>query len=277
MAPYTIIPGGGSYPAPNGIRMSIGKAFAKVSVAYIPEITNGTLENVEYRIINDPKHMYLVPNKFKGQVHTPHYDKPVEPGKFNEYFDEYFNENSHIKKTFPDSINFSWRPATVDKEKNKAFAYCMENGNKTPLQGNSTMVLVKAKYKPAQWLNPDDSVGNETLDGTFWRIRNTTTGTYSSGYYTAEPIVGSTQEAIVYPEGITYYPIWLETNNKYTVERNHYYKIAITEVLSAGAPDLDSVMSPESPLEYPSTETRTAVSGTNLPEVAKCIGWKQKN
>ncbi|MCD8179791.1 MAG: hypothetical protein LUE98_21275 [Tannerellaceae bacterium] len=281
LAPYTIMPDGGSFPAVNGFTMTIGKAFAKVSVAYVEEEAGQRLSDVQWRIVNDPKHTYMLPNIFKGQVHTPHYD--ADPtGNFDDYFEKYFNPNSHISKNIllPDSTNFSWRTATtkttIEENENKNHAYCFENGNKTVLQGNSTMVLVKAKYIPEQWLNPDDSPGNETLDGTFWRIKNNN-GKYLSGYYNAEPGVGSSQEAIKYENGITYYPIWLETDGRYMVERNHFYKIAITDVLSAGAPDLDNVMDPMEPLVYSSTDTKSADSGKNLPETATSIRWKQKN
>ncbi|MCD7936263.1 MAG: hypothetical protein LUG98_05325 [Tannerellaceae bacterium] len=276
LAPYTVMPDGGSYPAVNGFMMTIGKAFAKVSVAYIQDEADKRLTDVQWRIVNDPKHTYMLPNIFKGQVHTPHYDKEVENGNFNAYFENYFNPNSHIEKTFPDSTNFSWRDATIAENGKKNHAYCLENGNLTPLQGNSTMVLVKARYLPAQWLNPDDSPGNENPEGTFWRIKNKN-GTYLSGYYNAAPRVGSSQETVKYEGGITYYPIWLETDGRYMVERNHFYKIAITDVLSAGAPDLDNVMDPMEPLAYLSTDTRSADIKKNLPEVATCIRWKQKN
>ncbi|MCC8134807.1 MAG: hypothetical protein LIP04_15445 [Tannerellaceae bacterium] len=281
MAPYDIIIGSGSYPEVNGVDTKIGKAFAKVAVAYIPlpEQSTGSLTGVSYRIINDPKETYLFPNIFKGQVHTPHYEKTIENDDFDAYFTAYFNLNSHIEKTFTDSTNFSWRAATLIPKDQKNYAYCLENGNKTPLQGNSTMVLVRAQYIPDEWLNADKTPGEEANDGTFWRIRNTATGAYFAGYYNEKPPVFGTQEAVEYPEGITYYPIWLETDGKYMVKRNHYYKIAITEVLSAGAPDLQSVMDPAQPLGNSagdnSIETRSAGSANNLPEIARCIRWEQ--
>ncbi|MCD8166706.1 MAG: hypothetical protein LUE93_11685 [Bacteroides sp.] len=118
-----------SYPDINGISMTIGKSFAKVSVA-IPEGACPTLSDVEYRIVNDPVHMYMLPNIFKGQVHTPHYDK--DPGSdFNTYFTEYFNPKSHILYEFKEDelgeydnttndntaplykCNFTWRKANT--------------------------------------------------------------------------------------------------------------------------------------------------------------------
>lgn len=280
-APYYLAPSSmftGGYPAVNGFSMTIGKAFAKVSVAIPKTSQNRTLSEVEWRIINDPKHTYMLPNIFKGQVHTPHYeaDPPGDFEEYEEYFEKYFNPNSHISQTVTATTHFKWQTATTKTSDNKNHAYCFENGNKTVLQGNSTMVLVRGKYTPVQWLNPDDSPGNETQDGAFWRIKNEN-GIYLPGYYNAEPGVGSSQETVKYEGGITYYPIWLETDGRYMVERNHFYKIAITEVLSAGAPDLDSVMEPTKLLEYPSTDTKNATTVRNLPEVAMSIRWKQKN
>ncbi len=85
MADKSLTTGGVSYPDVNGISMKIGKSIAKGSVA-IPEGTCTTLSNVEYRIVNDPVQMYMLPNIFNGQVHTPHFD--IEPDSdFGEYFD----------------------------------------------------------------------------------------------------------------------------------------------------------------------------------------------
>ncbi|MCD8166705.1 MAG: hypothetical protein LUE93_11680 [Bacteroides sp.] len=151
----------------------------------------------------------------------------------------------------------------------------MENGNAIPLQGNSTMVLVKAQYTPAEWLDREGNITKSpSLDGTFWRIKNAS-GTYRSGYYAEEPVVPGSQTVERYEGGITYYPIWLETEGKYMVERNHYYKLAITEVISAGANSLKSVMSPETTLT--TNTTRSTAFGKSLPEAATTIRWIQKN
>ncbi len=285
MADKSFIVGGGSYPEMNRISMEIGKAFAKVSLAYIKSEAGDLLSDIQYRILNDPKKMYMLSNIFGGQVYTPHYDK--DPGNdFDSYFAEYFNENSGISKVDdPSNEYFQWRNASEPDDRDptddevtdykKTHAYCLENGNKTPLQGNSTMVLVKARYNPEKWLNPDGTQGTPSLDNTFWRVRNS--GGYLSGYYNAKPDVAGSYTTVEYPQGITYYPIWIQTDGKYMVKRNHYYKIAITEVLSAGAATLEEVMTPEAELETDGTGTRSITSGSRLPEAATSIRWEQNN
>ncbi|MCC8094422.1 MAG: hypothetical protein LIP05_03105 [Tannerellaceae bacterium] len=152
----------------------------------------------------------------------------------------------------------------------------MENGNKTPLQGNSTFLLVKAKYNPAEWLDKYGNQGTANQEGTFWRIKRA--GYYTTGYYNDEPdatVLGS-GEAVEYPRGITYYPIWLQTNGKYEVRRNGFYKIALTQVFSAGVPTLESVIDPEAPLETTTEPASFTKSGTgNLPDITTSIQWQQ--
>lgn len=151
----------------------------------------------------------------------------------------------------------------------------MENGNKIPLQGNSTFLLVKAKYNPAEWLDKNGNPGTAHQEGTFWRIKRG--GFYTTGYYNDVPDraeLGS-GEAIKYDKGITYYPIWLQTDGKYEVRRNGFYKIALTQVLNAGAPSLDSVIDPKAPLED-ITDTRSlTTSGNDFPDITPSIIWQQ--
>jgi len=282
MADKSLIVGSGSYPAVNGISMDIGKSFAKISLAYVPGQTKGTLEQVQYRIANDPKRMYMLPNIFNAQVHTPHYNAhPDDYASFDDYFREHFNSfsavlknNEEVSDDADEANDFRWRAASTPE--NTTSAYCMENGNQTPLQGNSTMILVKATYVPEEWLNPDGTPGNKSNDNTFWRVKNSA-GEYLPGYYNSKPVIRSTQTAVKYQNGITYYPIWLQTDGKYMVARNHYYKIAITEVINAGEPDLESVFTPETPLESSSTQIRSVASGDNISGASNGIRWEQNN
>ncbi|MCD8193308.1 MAG: hypothetical protein LUD74_01930, partial [Tannerellaceae bacterium] len=263
----------GSYPSSNNAKTNVGKVFAKASLAYIPETEQDRrLTDVSYKVINLPKSIYFMPNIFNGRVETPHYNIDFT-GDFDACYEEYFDK----KYKLPDDDNENWLEATTSKDQtDKTHVYCMENGNKIPLQGNSTFLLVKAKYNPEIWLNKDGSRGTAHSEGTFWRIKRA--GYYTADYYNEEPdaaVVGSgtTEE---YPEGITYYPIWLQTDGKYEVRRNGFYKIALTQVFSAGAPSLESVIDPLAPLEesiQPSSLTR---SGTgNFPDITTSIQWQQ--
>ncbi|MCD8193469.1 MAG: hypothetical protein LUD74_02770, partial [Tannerellaceae bacterium] len=278
--------GSGTFPKANSIDLDIGKAFAKVALAYIPESDHGTLTEVQYRLANDPKQMYMLSNIFGGQVYTPHYSKAVDGyGNFEAYYDDNFNPQSYWLSEpdfdvdyYDHAVSFGWMKASTPEY--KTFGYCMENANEVPLQGNSTMVLVRGKYNPTEWLNADNTVGTASEDGTFWRIWNSSTERYLSGYFNAEPLVSSPLETRKYTEGITYYPIWLETDGKYMVKRNNFYKIVIREVLNAGENSLENLIIPERALlESPLTEsvTRNSVAGNNLPEATKSIRWEQSN
>ncbi|MCD8042575.1 MAG: hypothetical protein LUH10_05875 [Tannerellaceae bacterium] len=268
----------GSYPSTNNVTSYIGKAFAKASLAYIPENeAHNRLSDVRYRVINVPKNIYLLPNIFDNQVETPHFEKNYQNGysNFNEYYEEWFDDTYQLPTTDDDN----WLEATTDKDQtNKTHVYCMENGNKTPLQGNSTFLLVKAKYNPleTEWLNKDGSKGTKTSNGTFWRIKRA--GYYTAGYYNEEPditVLGS-GEPVEYPQGTTYYPIWLQTDGNYEVRRNGFYKIALTQVLSAGAPSLDSVIDPVAPLDKTTRESSFTKSGTEyFPDINTGIRWEQ--
>ncbi|MCC8153152.1 MAG: hypothetical protein LIP01_02390 [Tannerellaceae bacterium] len=80
---------------PQDIDLTVGRAMAKVSlgselegtVAGSDEAPNGTLEVLSYKIINNPKEMYIMPHYQSGVVISPYYyDDAVRP---NSYFDSH--------------------------------------------------------------------------------------------------------------------------------------------------------------------------------------------
>ncbi len=261
---------GQGYPSTNNVKSHIGKIFAKASLAYIEE--NQKLTNVTYRVVNVPKSVYLMPNIFNKQVETPHFTIDFQDrNSYDPNYNEWFDEKYKLETDEPD-----WQKAVVSTSQEKTYVYCMENGNTTPLQGNSTFLLVRATYHPAEWVNRDGTPGPASGDNSFWRIKRG--GVYTSYYYNEEPDpseVGS-GTPVRYPEGITYYPIWLQTDGLYQVRRNGFYKIVLTRVLSAGAPTVDSVIDPLAPIENTTTRSSLIESGSsNIPEINQCIEWQQ--
>lgn len=145
--------------------------------------------------------------------------------------------------------------------------YSAENVNETPVTGNSTFALVQLKYAPVE---AEIAGSNKTVagDGTFYVLWNKTTKTGT--IYADETEVNNAQvqdatnlEVKTYTTGLCYYRVNLrditksDLTQKYSVLRNHYYKINITQINSLGGetindPDIVVPTDPDTPLE---TET----------------------
>lgn len=231
-----------SPPESNRIYIDMVKAVAKVSLAYLPtEEVNGSLSYIEYIVKNNPNRTYFYPHIGPdGSTITP-----------------YYYENEYEPSRYAVTPAHQWLNATTEstQKEDMTATYCIENSNQTPLQGNSTMLLVKAKFTPEQWLNRTGTPGDPSSDGTFWRIAqykdhtHTEKTGYTSGYYNEIPVLSSpeTEVAIEYDNGITYYPIWLKNGDDFLVKRNGYHKVIIRKVNDAGEPD--EGIEPEKPIE----------------------------
>lgn len=257
LMPLSMAGSGASYPASNGFDLHPGMAFAKVSVAYLPPQDGsgeqaGTLSDVRYQMVNIPTQLYIMPNIIREEVITPHFYDTEGVG-FDYDSQEYKDIFAGIETVDDDK----WVDATLRNTVagDMGWAYCIENNNSVPTEGNSTFALVRAVFTPADWA---DDPGTAAPGETFWRIRDKDSGDYEPGYYRSMPATGASQEPVEYPDGVTYYPVWLRTGERYMVRRNGFYKIAITSVLSAGAPDIASVIAPARKLNG---ETRSGDTG----------------
>ncbi|MCC8134809.1 MAG: Mfa1 family fimbria major subunit [Tannerellaceae bacterium] len=243
---------------PEVITLEVGRGMAKVSLAsdlsnqVDDSQPNGVLEVWSYKAINNPKAMYVMPNSQGSVLITPNY-----------FYRQTLTEQYVTENYFHSTTDYL--AASVNG--NRTFTYCIENSNLTPRKGNSTAVTIHGKYYPDILYNEDETVtetngNNPNSDGTFWRVKNVTTGEYNSRYYYEEPDLsavsdiepGETYEVIKYEEGECYYIIYLRNTNKpaeeYSVYRNSYYQIDIESVEGAGEPNEgDLIPDPDDPID----------------------------
>ncbi|MCD8166708.1 MAG: hypothetical protein LUE93_11695 [Bacteroides sp.] len=206
------------------IPLGVGRAMGKASLAsdLLPRDKrtqqNGDLKVQEYKVVNNPNRMLVIPS-FSGLVPVTPYFYSTEDVDVSNYFES----TDYIK---------------VSAAGTRTFSYFAENSNLTPRKGNSTGIVIKGKYEPVAFLNADGTqlgntdYDNPNVDGTFYRIKDLTKNEYENGYYHEIPtnIDPSTQEVIPYPEGICYYIIYLtdgDTPAPYCVKRNSYYKVDV--------------------------------------------------
>ena len=230
----------------NSVMVRIARAMGKVSFAYLPATngeTFGKLTNVYYKVVNNPNRMYLMPVMTPENVFlTPHfYDAKYDPSHFSSLgADDYL---SAILKDTP----------TEDK----TATYCMENNNLTPLQGNTTCLIIRGKFEPSQLLDAQgQATTTPSADGTFWRDAKVVNGevvSYGTRYFAALPgdgVLANDEIAVAYPEGISYHCIWLKNqDNTYSVKRNNYFKVTVTDITGAGEPGEGNVIDPEKPID----------------------------
>lgn len=270
----------------NRVRIDVGRAVGKISFAYVASEVetgelHGSLENISYKILNNPAKMHLMPVIENNILITPHHS-------YTSYPANYFTPTA--KDT--DILNTPWLTATTKQtledypKEEFNYGYCIENNNKVSRKSNSTMLLVQAKFIPAVWLNPDGTRGDAPAadkNGTFYRIgqfnANEVLYAYTQGYYNAYPdevldILNTPipatglYKAVEYKDGITYYGFWLKNNNQYQVKRNTYYKVAITHIHGAGEPGPGDTIDPDVDPDDEATYGRLLV----LPE-----NWIEEN
>lgn len=170
---------------PNNLTVRLVRAVAKVSVAYDPEEEyGGTLKDVKFKVVNNPSQAFVFPTITNGQVYTP-------------LFNSTFYEENYL------GAAHDYQDVILNNE--GTYTYCMENANMSELQGNSTMVYIKAVFEPTElW----DAAGDpmQPTESTFWRIRNENTGIWETGYYGEEPTTSEIgKEVIKFEDGICYY------------------------------------------------------------------------
>lgn len=243
---------------------------------------HGSLSEIEYKILNNPAQMHLMPVFENEELITPHYNYTTYPSG---YFTPRIVNNQIVDDTTP------WLTATthqdyLNKEEFK-YGYCIENSNKKPLKSTSTMLLIQAKFTPTVWVNADGTVSGTNPDGTkgipgengtFYRIGHySSTGflyAYLQGYYNEypDPVLaelgqplatqgGGYYQADQYPEGKTYYGFWpVNANGLHHTKRNNYFKIAITHVHGAGYKEPGDTVDPDIDPDDLATRGRLAVN-----------------
>lgn len=261
---------------PEMINITVSRGAAKVQMQYRTTGPNkvtqssslkGTFSAPKYLVAQMNTKMFLPREGYEWTPNSAIADKKDDNGDYT---------YDHLTPIPADMTNAKVaQDPNPDQEWDNTFAssfYTAENVNEAPFTGNTTFALVQLKYVP----DASEINGNNTtiVGGTFYLLWNKTskTGKIYADKNEADVLAAADSENLLvktYAGGLCYYRVNLRdiTQNqgtsaeilrkKYSVLRNHYYKINITQINSLGGstttdPDVVVPTDPDTPLE---TET----------------------
>lgn len=272
----------------NFIDIYIGRAMAKVEAfvelkakneVEVDDKANGTVDatKFKYGVANNPDAMYFFPyfggeNMFQSPYHYlfnstslpdnywPALHSTVDfptPGTATNYIEpNYMNNSGQL-------VNIADFKALTDQTylESKPF-YAVENSNKVPTYGNSTLLSIETVFIPSELVTSVASGVPTTAPNasavTFYRIRTNEVlagreSKYIDDYFFstdalvreyAEDAAGlglaaADYEIVEYKNGFCYYIVPLYDKEKgnpecYDVVRNHYYEVKISSILACG-------------------------------------------
>lgn len=242
----------------NLIKISVARGAAKVQMQFgtnvpVKPVVNATVANAKFTLAQQNSQTYLAKLIVEG----------VSPkGKNTEQQD---NDNDgtydHLMKLPTTDDELKWINAGTTYQNTYATSkYLAENVNQTPTTGNTSYVLVSLQVTPQATA---DATGNVTAtpltpNTTFYVLakKNVTSGKiafatkddkilYFKQYADATTYKGiqvnlNDYEVLEYTNGISYYRLNIRDirktalTEKYAVNRNHYYKVNITEISNLG-------------------------------------------
>lgn len=241
----------------NLIKISVARGAAKVQMQFgtnvpVKSVVNATVADAKFTLAQPNSQMYLA--KLTAGEFSP-------KGKTAEQTDaDGDGTYDHLTKLQTDAIKWTNGLTTYDN----TFAnsqYLAENVNEAPTTGNTSYVLVSLQVTPQATA---DATGNVTatplVDGTTFYVlakKEPTSGKITfalkdnqilyfsqasdaTAYKAAQGVDLAAYDVETYTNGISYYRLNIrdirETTlpKKYAVNRNHYYKVNITEISNLG-------------------------------------------
>lgn len=242
----------------NLIKISVARGAAKVQMQFGPNVpvkpvVNATVANAKFTLAQQNSQMYLaklIAGEFSPKGKTVEQTDADTDGTYD-----------HLAKLPTTDDEFKWINAgttyqnTYDNSK-----YLAENVNQTPTTGNTSYVLVSLRVTPNAKADNTGTVtnGGFTAGATFYVLakKELTSGKITFALkdnqilyfqqkvdattYKNAQVDLATYEVLEYTNGISYYRLNIrdirETTltKKYAVNRNHYYKVNITEISNLG-------------------------------------------
>lgn len=226
----------------NNVTITIGRATAKLNVAYIADTKtngepNGTLRDVDYKLKSTPNNMYLTSVYENGIFKTPNYGITYDADNF------IISASNEVPSTYIDAI---------DDEAN--CFYMTENAAPAGQlrQGQLNYVVIRGTYTPTEnYVDADGKLITPPATAvTFWRK----TAIDAAGKfvkfldekcYSVKPADGTYDATTIrfeeYTDGVCYYPFVIRGNGtdandpaSYDVVRNYLYKAQIIVVNGPG-------------------------------------------
>lgn len=242
----------------NLIKISVARGAAKVQMQFgtnvpVKPVVNATVAEAKFTLAQQNSQTYLA--KLFVEGFSP-------KGKTAEQKDEDQNGTyDHLMKLPTMDDEFKWIDAGTTYQNTYATSkYLAENVNENPTTGNTSYVLVSLQVTPQTTADDTGNVTNTPLtNGTTFYVlakKELTSGkitfalkdnqilyfkqkTDATTYKTTQGKLND-YEVLEYTNGISYYRLNIRDirktalTEKYAVNRNHYYKVNITEISNLG-------------------------------------------
>lgn len=243
----------------NPIAITVARGAAKVQMQFgdnvpVKSVVNATVANAKFTLAQQNSQMYLA--KLTAGEFSP-------KGKTDEQKDtDNDGTYDHLTKLPTTDNELKWINAGTTYQNTYATSkYLAENVNQTPTTGNTSYVLVSLQVTPQATA---DATGNVTPTAftpgtTFYvlakkelasgkitfalkdnQILYFSQASDATAYKAAQGVDLAAYDVETYTNGISYYRLNIrdirETTltKKYAVNRNHYYKVNITEISNLG-------------------------------------------
>ena len=242
----------------NLIKISVARGAAKVQMQFgtnvpVKPVVNATVSNVKFTLAQQNSQTYLaklIAGEFSPKGKTAEQQDNDNDGTYD-----------HLTKLPTMEDEFKWINARTTYQNTYATSkYLAENVNQTPTTGNTSYVLVSLQVTPQAKADGTGTVITTPLTpGTTFYVlakKEVSSGkitfaskddkilyfeqeTEANTYKTVDQSVAD-YEVLKYTNGISYYRLNIrdirKTNltEKYAVNRNHYYKVNITEISNLG-------------------------------------------
>lgn len=242
----------------NLIQISVARGAAKVQMQFgtnvpVKPVVNATVTNARFTLAQQNSHTYL----------AKLVDGVSPKGKKAEQLDD-DNDGTydHLMKLPTTDDELKWIDARTTYQNTYATSkYLAENVNQTPTTGNTSYVLVSLQVTPQAKADGTGAViATPLMPGTTFYVlakKEPTSGkitfalkdnqilyfeqeTDATTYKTAQGTILNDYEVLTYTNGISYYRLNIRDirktalTEKYAVNRNHYYKVNITEISNLG-------------------------------------------
>lgn len=242
----------------NLIKISVARDAAKVQMQFgtnvpVKPVVNASVANAKFTLAQQNSQTYLA--KLIVDGFSP-------KGKSAEQFDgDNDGTYDHLMKLPTTDDELKWIDAGTTYQNTYATSkYLAENVNQTPTTGNTSYVLVSLQVTPQATADGTGNVTNTplTTGTTFYVLakKDATSGKITfatkddkilyfeqnadATTYKGTQVNLNDYEVLEYTNGISYYRLNIRDirktalTEKYAVNRNHYYKVNITEISNLG-------------------------------------------
>ena len=242
----------------NLIKISVARGAAKVQMQFgtnvpVKPVVNATVADAKFTLAQQNSQMYLaklIAGEFSPKGKTAEQTDANADGTYD-----------HLAKLPTTDDEFKWINAETTYQNTYADSkYLAENVNEAPTTGNTSYVLVSLQVTPQATA---DATGNVTAtpltpNTTFYVLakKDATSGKITfatkddkilyfeqnadATTYKGTQVNLNDYEVLEYTNGISYYRLNIRDirktalTEKYAVNRNHYYKVNITEISNLG-------------------------------------------